>query len=466
MSITNEQVWADQIFGRCDLGDARRTRRLVDIAARLAGQAGSSLAKSCRGDTAAQLGGYRLMRNASVEPEAIAEAGFEAVARQLPDDTTFLALEDTTTLSYQHAVGDELGVIGTDVEAHSRGFLVHSVLLVDAATEGTLGLVEQQRWCRDANGHGRKHQRKNRAYQDKESAKWQRASERLSARLGTAISRTISVCDRESDVYEYLDYKRRNAQRFVIRASVDRNLSCPEGRLFETLDDQAKFWGHKQVNIPQRGGRKARQCILALYAMRVELLPPRRNKGSAGMPVEVNAIVARELDAPDGVKPLCWRLLTSEPIDRIEEIEQVLRYYELRWRIEEYHKVWKSGVGIERQRFQRAANLERMLVITAFVAVRLLQLREVMMVESDESSDCTVALESEQWKVLWVTTEKTTPPHQPPDAGWAFLALARLGGFTDTKRTGRPGWATIWEGWFKLQERVEGFRAAKVAAEM
>ena len=100
--------------------------------------------------------------------------------------------------------------------------------------------------------------------------------------------------------------------------------------------------------------------------------------------------------------------------------------------------MWKSGVGIERQRFQRAANLERMLVITAFVAVRLLQLRLVMMVESDESSDCTIAVESEQWKVLWVTTEKTTPPHQPPDAGWAFLALARLGGFTDTKRTGPP----------------------------
>lgn len=464
--IHNEHVWAEQLFGQCHLGDARRTRRLVDIAARMASYAGSSLAKSCQGDSAAQLGGYRLMRNASVEPEAIAAAGFEAVARQLPETTTLLALEDTTTLSYKHTVGDELGVVGSDVKARSRGLLVHSVLLVDAATERTLGLVEQQRWCRDEKAHGRKHQRKNRSYQDKESAKWQRASERLSDRLGAAISRTISVCDRESDVYEYLDYKRHHAQRFVIRASVDRNLSCADGRLFETLDDQATLWGHKQINVPQRGGRKARQCTLALHAMRVELLPPRRHQGSAGQPMEVNVIVARELDAPDGVQPLCWRLLTSEPIDHIEQIEQVLRYYELRWRIEEYHKVWKSGVGVERQRFQRAANLERMLVITAFVAVRLLQLREAMMAESDAAAEGTVPLQTEQWKVLWLSTEKTPPPQQPPSARWAFFALAKLGGFTDTKRTGRPGWATIWDGWFKLQERVEGFRCARMDTEM
>lgn len=466
MFIQNDQVWAQNTFGHCNLGDKRRTRRLVDITTRLAGAAGSSLAKSCQGDAAAQLGGYRLMRNGDVDPEAIAEAGFESVIGQIPDGKTLLALEDTTTLSYQHSVGSELGPIGNSLQARSRGFLVHSVLLVDAETERTLGLAEQQHWCRDADEHGKKHQRTKRAYEDKESYKWQCASERLSERLGTAIARTISVCDRESDVYEYLDYKHRNAQRFVIRASVDRSLSCPDGRLFERLDDQAELMGDKQIEIPQRGGRKARRCTLELYAMRVRLVAPRRKSGRAGPPMEVNAIVARELDAPDGVKPLCWRLLTSEPIDRIEEIEQVLRYYELRWRIEEYHKVWKSGVGVERQRFQRAANLERMLVITAFVAVRLLQLREVMAAEPDEAPDCTVALTSEQWKVLWVTTEKTPPPPQPSDARWAFLALARLGGFTDTKRTGRPGWAAIWEGWFKLQERVEGFRAAKMAAEM
>ncbi|HSH27546.1 MAG TPA: IS4 family transposase, partial [Wenzhouxiangella sp.] len=394
------------------------------------------------------MGGYRLMRNAGVAPEAIAEAGIEATLDQIGDEATVLALEDTTTLSYRHQGAAELGVIGNDAKARSRGFLVHSVLLVDAGTEHTLGLGDQHYWTRTDQAHGKKHQRKRRAYTDKESYKWQHASQRLSERLGARMAHMISVCDRESDVYEYLDYKRRNGQRFVVRASVDRRLSCPHGRLFETLDAHATRLGDKTVEIPQRGGRKARRCTLGLSAMRVRLQPPSRRAGAAGEEIEVNAIVARELDAPAGVKPLCWRLLTSEPIDEPDQLERVLRYYELRWRIEDYHKVWKSGVGVERQRFQASANLERMLVITAFVAVRLLQLREAMLADPDEAVDCTGTLEEDQWKVLWVTTEKTALPERPPGARWAFFALARLGGFTDTKRTGRPGWATIWDGWF------------------
>jgi hypothetical protein len=406
------------------------------------------------------------MRNSAVDAEAIAEEGFEAVLREFPDDATLLAVEDTTTLSFRHGVADELGVTGTDPGARSRGILVHSTLLINAEKERTLGLVEQHRWCRDEQAHGRKHQRKKRTYQDKESYKWQRSSERLSQRLGRHMARTISVCDRESDVYEYLTYKQQNGQRFVIRASVDRALSCPAGRLFGVLDEQAELLGHKSVDIPQRGGRKARRARLALSVMRVELRPPQRAQGRSGDVLEVNAIVAREVDPPDGVQPLCWRLLTSEAIDDVHSLETIVRYYELRWRIEEYHKVWKSGVGVERQRFQRAENLERMLVITAFVAVRLLQLREAMMDEPESEAGCAAVLEEEQWRVLWATTEKNPIPREPPSARWAFLALARLGGFTDTKRTGRPGWATIWHGWFRLQERVEGYRLAKAAGEM
>jgi len=330
MFISNTQDWAEQTFGCCNLGDARRTRRLVDVAARWASCAGSSLARSCQGDTAAQLGGYRLMRNTNVEPEAIAGAGFEAMVRQIREDATLLALEDTTTLSYRHGVADELGMIGNDVRASSRGFLVHSVLLIDASTERTLGLAEQQRWRRDDRAHGQKHQRKNRAYLDKESYKWQRASERLSQRLGTHMTRTISVCDRESDVYEYLDYKNQNGQRFVIRASVDRALSCSAGRLFEVLDEQAELLGYKSVDIPQRGGRKARQSRLELSVMRVEFRPPTRAQGTSGDALEVNAVLAREVDPPDGVQPLCWRLLTSEAIDDVATLETIVRYYELR----------------------------------------------------------------------------------------------------------------------------------------
>lgn len=462
MFPTDAKAWAQEIFGDCELGDARRTKRLTDMAERLARQSGASMSKCCRGDPAAQTGSYRLLRNDAVNAKDIAEGGFVAAARQVPEAGRLLALEDTTTLSYRHTVAADLGMIGTDQSAKSRGYLVHSVLLVDGHSERTLGLIEQQYWCRDPASHGKKHARKQRAYADKESAKWQRASEQVAQRLGPTMAQVISVCDRESDVYEYLQYKHEHQQRFVLRASVDRGIKDHAAPLFATLEAQAQTVGHKTVRIAQRAGRKARVAQLVLRAATLELRPPART-GRAGQALAVNVVVAQEVDVPGGVKPLCWRLLTSEPIDDLKDVQRVVHDYELRWRIEEYHKAWKSGAGVERQRLQSAPNLERMLVITAFVAVRLLQLREVVEAApaTDDATPEPTPLSLDEWRVLWLSTERCAPPEQTPSAAWAYRALAKMGGFTDTKRTGRPGWDTLWHGWFLLQERLEGYWLSK-----
>lgn len=99
------------------------------------------------------------------------------------------------------------------------------------------------------------------------------------------------------------------------------------------------------------------------------------------------------------------------------------------------------------------------------MAVRLLQLREHLppagAAASRARASCEQVLSDEQWRVLWVTDRKSPPPASPPPLSWACLAIARLGGFLDTKRTGRPGWSTLWEGWSRLQERIEGFRLAR-----
>lgn len=136
-------MWAQQTFGSCELGDTRRTDRLVTIGIQMAQQMGESLAKSCEGNEAALLGGYRFMRNDHIKSEAISEGGFKATAKQVEEgDGVLLALEDTTTVSYKHAVASTLGITSSQKEAKRRGFLVHSVLLVAADSEKTLGLIE------------------------------------------------------------------------------------------------------------------------------------------------------------------------------------------------------------------------------------------------------------------------------------------------------------------------------------
>lgn len=457
----DEMEWSRRMFGECALGDARRTERLVEVAALMSKQMGKSLAKSCQGDSAALLGGYRLLRNDDVKPEAIRASGFAEVAQQAQAHSLLLAVEDTTSVSYTHAVEGELGITSNQKDAKRKGFQVHSVLLLDAVGENTVGLIEQSHWCRERKDHGKKHTRKQRAYEDKESYKWQHASERTAERLGTAMARTISVCDRESDIYEYLEYKRRQEQRFVIRAKVDRRVLHGAQNLFAALVDDATWLRCYTVNVVQRGGRKARQATLNLRSLRLELQAPAGGVGGRG-PLTVNAILAEEVDAQPSVEPLRWVLLTTEPVGSAEEARQVVRYYELRWRIEDYHKAWKSGVGVERQRFQSVGNLERMLVITAFLAVRLLQLREILDTQ-DEQASCDTLLSEDEWKVLWASTQSSQPPATAPSIRWACLAVAKLGGFTDTKRTGRPGWDTMWHGWFRLQERLEGYRISRLA---
>lgn len=458
--------WAGKTVGNADLGDIRRTKRLVDVLGRMASHVGQSLSKCCSADAAARLGGYRLLRNEQVDPRAICEAGFAQTARLAQEHEVLLALEDTTKVGYEHEAAQELGQTGTKANAKRRGFAVHSVLLVQAAGERTVGLIEQTPWCRQPSGHDKKHQRQARPYSEKESYKWEHASEQMAARLGPAMTRTISVCDREADLYEYLSYKLGQGQRFVVRAKVDRKVLESQSNLFETLKSQAPAVCSYPVKVEQRAGRPGRTVAVQLHALSVRLAAPQKRPADSPV-LELNAIWAQQIEPGEpGQEPLCWVLLTSEPIGSAEQAFKVVRYYELRWRIEEYHKAWKSGVGVERQRFASAQNLERMMAITALLAVRLLQLREAGQPSSADESEqsCQSLLEPMEWKILWMSTEKKRPlPEVPPSARWAYLAIARLGGFADTKRTGRPGWDALWEGWFRLQERLQGYYLSQQA---
>ena len=94
--------WAEQTFGTCELGDERRTRRLVDYAARQAGCPHWSTNAVCRGDSAAAEGAYRLLRNEAVDALDICEGGFAATVESIGDLEVILATEDTTMLSFSH----------------------------------------------------------------------------------------------------------------------------------------------------------------------------------------------------------------------------------------------------------------------------------------------------------------------------------------------------------------------------
>lgn len=467
--------WSERIFGGCELGDQRRTRRLVDIGARLAAQGGGSVHRASAGDGAAHQGAYRWLRNDEVQPQAIGEGGYRATVALAAQYEELRAVEDTTSLAYAHKAAQELGDLGGPPTSRQRGFWVHTSLLLDARSGRTVGLIEQERWGRAHPARGQRHRRKERPYEAKESFKWQRASERIAERLGELMPRVIAVCDREADVYEYRGYQQTHRQRFIVRASGDRRVQGEPRRLFQALES-APVVGERTVEVEQRGGRFRRRQRQARVQLRAQTVPLRAPTSRPGLgALTVNAVLAQEMAPPAGTEPLHWLLLTSEPVASFEQVAAVVHRYAWRWRGEDYHKAWKAGVGVERSRLQQADNLERMAVGRSFVAVRLLQLREVLVEPrlfanpqaAHEAAErpCTAVLSGPEWPVLWVTQERSSPPPQPPPLRWAYQRIAQLGGWLDTKRTGRVGWETFWRGWFRLQERLEAYQCTRAFLE-
>ncbi|WP_255523222.1 IS4 family transposase, partial [Xenorhabdus sp. PB62.4] len=202
MFSTNTEQWAKETFQYADLGDSRRTKRLVKLASSLANHLGQSLVQSLKSPADIEAA-YRFTRNQAINPHAIAEAGFVATAEQVKHYDCLLALEDTTSLEFTHpTVRDEMG--HTTSNKRSRGMHAHSVLLFAPDKQQVIGLIEQARWTRDLQAYGQNQHHASRAYKDKESYKWERASRAMETRLGADMRKVISVCDREADIIEYL----------------------------------------------------------------------------------------------------------------------------------------------------------------------------------------------------------------------------------------------------------------------
>lgn len=470
MSFTSDgRSWAEETFGRCELGDPRRVRRLIDFSARLSENPSGSISKVCGGNEAAQEGAYKLIENDAVRPDGIEEGVSASTAARVGDCEVCLAIQDTTAVSFSHSIAEGLKENGCPT-----GYLVHSTLMVDASSREPLGLLDQERWIREEKSkRPNADTRKVRSYENKESFKWARASSRIEQRL-KSMSNVVTVCDREADIFEFLQFQTSRGHRFVVRATQDRRLEAADGHLWSRVSEQPVL-GTRQVTIAQRGAqrerwpqrvrpsRKGRVATVEVRAARVALLPPKRRKVEGATTVEVNAVYVSEAAPPEGTEGVSWMLLTTEPVSTFEQADTVVDYYSRRWLIEEFHKAWKSGCKIEERKLQALENLERMMVITAAVAVRILQLK-ALAEDGDEETDCDRFLTTDEWQCLYAVIAPGKPLSEtPPKASWAYYSLAKLAGWTDTKRTGRVGWQTLWDGWETLQKHLIGWRAARAA---
>jgi hypothetical protein len=448
--IPDPQLWAELNFGSAELGDPRRTRRLVASAAKIAAHPEKSFPQVF--DWNELRGFYRLCHQEQATLAAVQQPHWEQTRLAMSRAALVLILHDTSELDYTshpHLVG--VGQIGNE---HGRGFLQHNSLAILPQPRQVLGLAYQQLEVRQPAPAGEStSQRKRRA---RESELWQEGFRAPGPPPEGCC--WVDVCDRGSDDYEAMRAARQVRHDFLLRISQNRIVFVTPGNdreayLLEYARGLAGV-GHDQVDIPGRGGRPPRTATVQLAAAPVWVPAPTGTPQRRSQPI-IPAWVIRiwEPRPPaDCDEPLEWLLLCSLPSQTLEELRVRRDWYCCRWLVEIYHAVEKSGCSEEERRFETAARLETCLAVLAVVAVRVLQLRCALEHQPDAPAEQVGTAEEIQ-----VVRGYLKHQRQRFTVRDFVRGVAKLGGFLGRKGDGNPGVRALWRGYQRLQDMLQGF---------
>jgi hypothetical protein len=453
-TLLQARQWAQLEFSLADLGDARRSKRLVQVASALA-QCPSGTLPQALPDWAELKATYRLFSNRAVTYEKILTSHWQRTRQSCTEVGEYLLIEDTSDLDYSaHRSCTGLGRIGND---YGRGLCLHTLLAAKVSAWDlnhcpelqVLGIAAQKCWARTEPSHRKKKERwRQRLKRARESQRWAQALSQMPARPAEAT--WIFIADREADDYEVFERCQERQTDFIIRAEHDRRLAGQERSLFATVA-QAPLLGCFEVEVRARPERVPRLAKIEVRAMQLTLQGVWRPGGDRPDMV-VNVVEGREVDPPAGEEPIHWVLLTSLPVERFVEARRIVARYAKRWVIEEYHKALKTGAQVEKSALETAERIQALLAVLAVVAVRLLNTKMLARSQPDQAVD-RKSFGPEAVQIL-------TARFGEPKGGWThqslLIAIARLGGFLARRGDGQPGWITIWRGWQRLMTMVEG----------
>lgn len=456
-----------------DLGDIRLNRRAGQVLARLLESPLASPTAAMHG-WAEMVGAYRLLDHPECTLEAILQAHRQPVLERVQAQSRVLLIQDTTELDYtskKQQIGR--GPLGA---ANRQGYFLHTQWAVseDHLPLGSWG------WQIDARDPevGIAPKRKKKPIEQKESYRWlegYRAACDLAAQApGVEV---ISCADREGDVYEvFVEWQRRvqdklPAAEWLIRCNQNRALAPSDdvvttqaalgkaaslieevkqasvvgGVWFEikTKEQFKKLKGNTHRSV--REGRRVRQEI---RVHRVTLRPPHR-AGHKLPKVSLWVVMATEVDPPPGQDPINWTLLTSKPVENLEQAVELIQWYQVRWEIEVFHRVLKSGCKVEDLQFKEDTRIKPLIALYAIVAWRILYLTKL----GRECPDlpCDVVFTEEEWKSICVIRRGPQGLAKKPSLQEVILMIAHFGGYIGRRSDGPPGPEVMWRGMQSLR---------------
>jgi hypothetical protein len=403
----------------------------------------------------------RFLRNTRVsEEELIAEAKAHLLLQVA--GRRVLAIQDTSEINFsrqkrrKQAFGR--GGNGTD-----PAFFIHPVLVVDADSGVILGIVDVQVWER----HGELATEAARETDAKESKRWLIGAEAAATlRAAGAVAVTV-IADREGDIYAAFA-RRPQGVELLVRAQTERCL-VGGGHLFKHLD-ALPIADSFLLDLPAIPGRAARRANLVLRYGKVSVRRPQKSIDPGLLDaVELYALDVREIDPPEGIDPVHWRLLSSAPIDSLEAAHRTIADYRRRWLIEQLFRTLKSqGLGIEDSQIETPHVLRKLAIValrTAVVCMQLVQARH-----GADQRPATAAFDPDDIPVLEAIaptvdgkTQRLRNPFQPKSLPWATWIIARLGAWSGANNAKPPGPITMHRGLTSFHAIARGYRLKNVS---
>lgn len=454
---TAAKAWAMEEFGGAELGHGRRVTRLVNMAAGAAMRPAGTVTGVFT-SSADREGAFRFLQSPHVSSEAVAAASFDATARRCDGYPWVYVPVDGSSLSFSDRQRRrDVGHVG-NLSKGGRGLIVTNALAV--SPDGSpIGLCGQQFWARK--GRATQHKRRWHAT-DTEVARTVPLLEQVCDRLGP-IQPWFQM-DRAYDAWTIWRFVKDRQLRVTIRASYNRVVrETRHGKknyLFN-LARRARVLGSYDMHVSGRAGRPARIARMQVRAREVTIeLKVSKKKREY---VRLNVVVAKEVRS---YKPLHWVLLTTEPVDSFEAAHAVVEGYAARWRVEEFHRAWKSGVcNVEDTQLRSREGLLKWATILAAVAARASRLTYLAR-EKPESPAIEELSREELDATIALLRPKGIKLGAKPTLWQAVLWIAELGGYTGKSSGGPPGPTVIARGLLQVEVAAKGIRGIRNLKEM
>jgi hypothetical protein len=443
--------------------DLRIKKRLLSLINSLSKSVGSSIPFACQ-DWANTKGAYRFLSSEKFSEEEILQGHFESTASRVNlSDGPILILHDTTEITFNRKSPQEIGytrkcanrkgLFDHEIQRAMCGILMHTSLAI--TPEGVpLGLTANKFWSRDKFKNAKALYRGKNAtripIEEKESYRWLDGVSKSNKVINTP-GNLVHIGDRESDIFEFFTRTIQEKSHFLVRVKVDRR--SDKDTIFKNIS-KSKIMGVYNLCYRDRKGNEI-NTMLDVRAESMIVRPPFGPKSNIYPDLNLTVITARERREPNGRERIEWKLMTDLSVVDFDDAVEKLKWYSLRWKIEVFFKVLKSGCKITDSKLRTAESLSKMIAINCLVAWRIFWMTMI----SREGSSVTNSLGITS--IERIVLDKLKPDSSPSTLSSYYLKIAKLGGYLARASDAPPGNTVMWRGFSKLKDIVLGIEIGK-----